>query len=102
MTCVRSIEPSSLQIAIGSPTLTWPLKMRISGGLGHLSNRQSAEVVRRAAGPHLRRVIATHLSRANNTPPLALASLAEALERSGWGVPFEAADPIRGVEAFDA
>jgi len=81
---------------------TWPLKMRISGGLGHLSNRQSAEVVRRAAGPRLRRVIATHLSRANNTPPLALASLSEALERSGWGVPFEAADPIRGVEAFEA
>jgi phosphoribosyl 1,2-cyclic phosphodiesterase len=81
---------------------TWPLKRRISGGWGHLSNRQSAEVVRRAAGPRLRRVIATHLSRTNNTPPLALAALAEALERSGWNVPFEAAEPIAGSEAFDA
>jgi phosphoribosyl 1,2-cyclic phosphodiesterase len=81
---------------------TWPLKMRISGGWGHLSNRQSAEVVRRAAGPRLRRVVATHLSRTNNTPPLALAALSEALERSGWAVPFEAADQINGFEAFEA
>jgi len=81
---------------------TWPLKRRISGGWGHLSNRQSAEVVRRAAGPKLRRVVATHLSRTNNTPPLALAALSEALERSGWPVPFEAADQISGYEAFEA
>jgi phosphoribosyl 1,2-cyclic phosphodiesterase len=81
---------------------TWPLKQRISGGWGHLSNRQSAEVVRRAAGPKLRRVIATHLSRTNNTPPLALAALSQALERSGWDVPFETADQIVGYEAFDA
>jgi phosphoribosyl 1,2-cyclic phosphodiesterase len=81
---------------------TWPLKQRISGGWGHLSNRQSAEVVRRAAGPRLRRVVATHLSRTNNTPPLALAALAEALERAAWAVPFAAADPIEGLEAFDA
>ncbi len=81
---------------------TWPLKQRISGGWGHLSNRQSAEVVRRAAGPKLRRVVATHLSRTNNTPPLALAALSEALERSGWVVPFEAADQINGLEAFEA
>ena len=80
----------------------WALKQRISGGWGHLSNRQSAEVVRRAAGPELCRVIATHLSRTNNTPPLALAALGEALEQSGWAVPFEAADPIAGVPAFDA
>jgi phosphoribosyl 1,2-cyclic phosphodiesterase len=81
---------------------TWPLKRRISGGWGHLSNRQSAEVVRRAAGPRLRRVVATHLSRTNNTPPLALAALSGALERSGWEVPFEAADQVAGFEAFDA
>jgi phosphoribosyl 1,2-cyclic phosphodiesterase len=81
---------------------TWPLKRRISGGWGHLSNRQSAEVVRRAAGPRLRRVVATHLSRTNNTPPLALAVLSEALDRSGWPVAFEAADQINGFEAFEA
>jgi phosphoribosyl 1,2-cyclic phosphodiesterase len=58
---------------------TWPLKKRISGGLGHLSNAQSAEAIRRSAGARLRRIVATHLSRTNNT-----------------------VDQIQGLEAFEA
>ena len=81
---------------------TWPLKKRISGGYGHLSNIQSAEAIRRSAGPRLRRVVATHLSRTNNTPELVRAVLARALERSGYDVPFDIADQIKGLEAFDA
>ncbi len=81
---------------------TWGLKKRISGGFGHLSNRQSADAVRCAAGPRWKRVVATHLSRTNNTPALALAALAEALERSGWEIPFDVADQIRGCEVFEA
>ena len=80
----------------------WPLKRRISGGLGHLSNRQSAEAVRHAAGPKLRRVLATHLSRINNRPALVLAALGEALERSGWSVAFGTADQVTGYEEFSA
>src|SRR6185503_1175810 len=59
---------------------TWPLKQRIAGAWGHLSNRQSAEAVSRTAGDRLKRVVATHLSRSNNTPALALAALGSALE----------------------
>ncbi len=81
---------------------TWPLKRRISGGLGHLSNAQSAEAIRRSSGPKRRRVVATHLSRTNNTPELVRAMLARAIERSGWDVPFEIAEQIQGLEAFDA
>jgi phosphoribosyl 1,2-cyclic phosphodiesterase len=81
---------------------TWPLKKRISGGFGHLSNSQSAGAIFRAAGPKLRRVVATHLSRTNNTPELVRAVLARTIERSGWSVPFEIADQILGLEAFDA
>jgi phosphoribosyl 1,2-cyclic phosphodiesterase len=81
---------------------TWPLKKRISGGLGHLSNAQSAGAIFRAAGPRLRRVVATHLSRTNNTPEIVSAVLGRALERSGRDVPFDIADQITGVEAFDA
>jgi phosphoribosyl 1,2-cyclic phosphodiesterase len=81
---------------------TWPLKKRISGGFGHLSNAQSAGAIFRAAGPKLRRVVATHLSRTNNTPEIVRAVLRRALERSGWDVPFDIADQIKGVEAFDA
>jgi phosphoribosyl 1,2-cyclic phosphodiesterase len=81
---------------------TWPLKKRISGGWGHLSNRQSAEVIERAVGPKLRRVVATHLSRTNNTPELVAAEVAQAFARSGWEVPFEVAEQIQGLEAFEA
>jgi len=81
---------------------TWPLKQRISGGWGHLSNRQSAGAVHRAAGPLLKRVVATHLSRANNAPPLALAALSEALERAGSPARADAADQVAGFPPFDA
>jgi phosphoribosyl 1,2-cyclic phosphodiesterase len=81
---------------------TWPLKQRISGGWGHLSNRQSAEAVRLAAGPRLKRVVATHISRTNNVPPLALAALSEALARAGCAATAGVADQVLGFEAFDA
>jgi len=81
---------------------TWPLKKRIAGGFGHLSNRQSAAALARAAGARLKRVVATHLSRTNNTPEIVRAELAGALDRGGWGVPFEVADQIEGLPAFEA
>jgi len=81
---------------------TWPLKKRISGGFGHLSNAQSAGAMYRAAGPRLRRIVATHLSRTNNTPEIVRAMLQRLVERSGWNVPFSIADQVQGLEAFDA
>jgi len=81
---------------------TWPLKQRISGGWGHLSNHQSADAVRLCAGPRLKRVVATHLSRTNNLPPLALAALAEALGRAGSAAASGVADQVLGFETFDA
>ncbi len=80
----------------------WPLKKRISGGLGHLSNLQSAEAISRAAGPRLRHIVATHLSQTNNTPELVRAVLTDAIERCGWFVPFHIAEQVRGLEAFEA
>jgi phosphoribosyl 1,2-cyclic phosphodiesterase len=81
---------------------TWPLKQRIAGGWGHLSNRQSGEAVCTTAGERLKRVVATHLSRANNTPALALAALAWALELAESGAEYGAADQFDGYETFDA
>lgn len=80
----------------------WALKRRITGGFGHLSNRQSADAVRATAGERLKRVVATHLSRANNTPALALASLASALEIAECRATYGAADQFDGFETFDA
>lgn len=81
---------------------TWPLKQRIAGAWGHLSNRQSAEAISRTAGDRLKRVVATHLSRSNNTPALALAALGSALEVAESGATYGAADQFDGFESFDA
>ena len=48
------------------------LKKRVSGGLGHLSNGQTAEIVAKLSGTRMRRIWLGHISRANNTPELAL------------------------------
>ena len=58
---------------------TAQLKRRISGRLGHLSNEASAEIVRAMDCSRLQHVIAAHLSEKNNTPELARAALAGAL-----------------------
>ena len=55
------------------------LKDRIGGRLGHLANAASAELLRAMDCSRLRHVIAAHLSETNNTPDLARAALAGAL-----------------------
>jgi len=79
----------------------WSLKKRITGGLGHLSNRQSAEALGRAAGDSLREVVALHLSRQNNDPRLVHALLAETLERAESAARFGCADQTRGYETIE-
>jgi hypothetical protein len=46
--------------------------------------------------------VATHLSRTNNVPPLALAALREALQRAESAALADVADQIAGFESFDA
>lgn len=48
------------------------LKARICGGGGHLSNEQSAHLLRRCARPRLQWAALAHLSEHNNHPQLAL------------------------------
>ena len=79
----------------------WLLKRRIAGGYGHLSNRQSAEIVGRAAGDSLREVVALHLSRQNNDPRIVTALLGETLERAGCAPRFGCADQVRGYATID-
>ena len=59
-----------------------PLKRRVAGPLGHLSNEQSAALLERLAGG-LTRVVLMHLSEKNNRPALAYAAAERALRRSG-------------------
>jgi phosphoribosyl 1,2-cyclic phosphodiesterase len=62
----------------------WPLKQRIAGGLGHLSNGAAAALIAGAAHRGLRGVLLAHLSETNNTPDTAIARTREALRRAGW------------------
>jgi phosphoribosyl 1,2-cyclic phosphodiesterase len=55
------------------------LKERIGGRLGHLDNGAAADLVRSVDCGRLKHVIAAHLSQQNNTPELARAALAGAL-----------------------
>jgi len=48
------------------------LKMRIAGGGGHLSNKESADVLRRLAHRRMKWIALSHLSEENNTPETAV------------------------------
>jgi phosphoribosyl 1,2-cyclic phosphodiesterase len=62
----------------------WPLKQRVGGGLGHLSNGAAAGLIAGLAHRNLRGVLLAHLSETNNTPSLALQRTRDALRRVGW------------------
>lgn len=61
----------------------WPLKQRVAGLHGHLSNDDAADGVAELAGDRLRWVVLYHLSTTNNLPALAAAAVGEALARLG-------------------
>jgi phosphoribosyl 1,2-cyclic phosphodiesterase len=54
----------------------WPLKRRISGGWGHLTNEAAAAIALSLRQTGLKQVVAAHLSEQNNRPELARAALA--------------------------
>jgi len=56
------------------------LKRRIASRLGHLDNEAAAGLLRRIDSSRLKHLIAAHLSRENNSPELACAALAGALD----------------------
>jgi phosphoribosyl 1,2-cyclic phosphodiesterase len=53
------------------------LRARVAGDQGHLGNLQAAALLSAVAGRRLRTVVLAHISAHNNTPPLALATVAE-------------------------
>ncbi len=61
----------------------WPLKRRIDGALGHLSNEACAAASAELLRSGTRQFILSHLSEANNDPDLALRATVECL--SGLG-----------------
>lgn len=56
------------------------LKQRVGGPQGHLSNRQSAELLARLDASRLQHLLAAHLSEKNNTPGHAVEALSTAID----------------------
>ncbi|NLM46031.1 MAG: MBL fold metallo-hydrolase [Firmicutes bacterium] len=61
----------------------WPLKKRISGKTGHLSNDMAAECLTKIISPRTKQVVLAHLSAENNLPSLALDTICSRLETAG-------------------
>jgi phosphoribosyl 1,2-cyclic phosphodiesterase len=61
----------------------WPLKQRIGGKAGHLSNLQSSQLLRDVLHDELEHVILAHLSEVNNHPDLARLTAQEVLGSRG-------------------
>lgn len=62
----------------------YPLKQRILGDKGHLSNDAAAEFACRMARSGTRQFVLVHLSKENNDPDLALSAVSSALRRGGY------------------
>jgi phosphoribosyl 1,2-cyclic phosphodiesterase len=64
----------------------WPLKQRIGGKSGHLSNLQSSQLLRDVLHDELEHVVLAHLSEINNHPELARLTAQEVLGARGTGL----------------
>ena len=58
----------------------WPLKQRIKGRTGHISNEESKALLQEIKHENLSHVILAHLSETNNTPRKALSEVSLALD----------------------
>lgn len=61
----------------------WPLKQRILGDYGHLSNEMAGNLIKKIYNKKLKSVILGHLSRENNFPELAYKTVRNILEMEG-------------------
>jgi phosphoribosyl 1,2-cyclic phosphodiesterase len=57
----------------------WPLKQRIKGRTGHLSNEESKTLLKEVSHAGLKHVILAHLSEKNNTPEKAMSEVGQAI-----------------------
>lgn len=57
----------------------YPLKQRVAGKFGHLSNQAAAELLGRIRHERLQHVVAAHISHHNNRPELAVTALSGVL-----------------------
>lgn len=61
----------------------WPLKKRILGDLGHLSNEAAGEIISDVYTDEMKVVLLAHLSQENNFPELAYTTVSNIITESG-------------------
>ncbi len=79
----------------------WPLKQRVRGDFGHLSNAQAAQLLGELCHPGLSQVVLAHLSEHNNTPTLARAAAENMLARKRCGAKLQVASvqkPLASIQ----
>ena len=79
----------------------WPLKQRVAGRHGHLSNDEAARGLPDLLSERLKWVVLYHLSRTNNLPALALEAVGEAVSRSGAAAQICVSDQTRPTPWLD-
>lgn len=77
------IESNHDKLMLEKGRYPFPLKMRIAGKTGHLSNDDSAAIAAQLVAGGTERILLAHLSEDNNTPELAFETTKEQLERHG-------------------
>ncbi len=76
------LEANHDPVMLANGPYPWPLKQRIKGRSGHLSNDDTTQLLREIRHDRLAHVILAHLSEQNNTPEKALGAVGQALHRS--------------------
>src|SRR6478736_1067930 len=78
------IEANHDEVMLLQSSYPATVRARIAGAGGHLSNRQTAELLAELCHPHLGLVILAHLSERCNAPEAARAAVAEAVATAGF------------------
>lgn len=80
---VIMIEANHDALLLRDGPYPWHLKQRVSGRTGHLSNEETARLLRYAVDDSCQAVVLGHLSESNNTPGHARRAASLALQASG-------------------
>lgn len=78
------IEANHDEVMLRQSAYPATVRARIAGAGGHLSNRQTAELLAELCHPHLGLVVLAHMSERCNTPDAARQAAAEALGNAGF------------------
>ena len=96
------LETNHDELMLQNSLRPWPLKQRIMGRQGHLSNQAAAEMLVEVAGPELQRVYLAHLSEDCNRPELAVGTTRKILKAAGLErIELKLTQPREASEAWE-